>query len=249
MAAKNDPLPLYEATRSLVYILTAQREMGRTPLPQHEDLLCDWLLRYYRMPDYRIDLAGFQMSGSSLAGYVGEYLGKYRIPQAGVLGELVAQAVEQGHETLQHDLAEALGRIGKRGAWSFAFAHLSPLLQGRQVGQEVRDAVVAALAIIYLHWPQEVAQWLENLVGATVRLEEVAHHPLEEPAVWRVTSDRIMRHILLHEPKLRCVVHALLDELPRANRLVDYLQYAVHLLVDLLFDERVPPNPYAAGAP
>ena len=247
MAAIDDPQALYLATRGLAYALTTQREAGRTPRPEHDDLLRECLVRFYRLPEREIDLHGSELLGRSLAEYVGEYLAQFGLPQATAFDELIRHARETGDESLQCDLFDALGIIGHHGHHEFALERSAPALQSsRPMSPRVRATILSALACIHFHRPHDVATWVESLLGSSIGIEDIAQAPVRPTGTLRVGSDRNLRHILLHEPEMRCVVHRMLDGLPRARSLSAYLLYAARVLLDLLIDEQVPPNPYAA---
>jgi len=246
MAELDDALAVYVATRGLYYILCYQREVGQVPSSDHEQRLAEWCVLYYRRPDYELDMEGSKIPRRSLAELVADYLGRYLPAEITALDRLLSDALEQGKEVLQTDLFDALGMAGQQGGYPLVFRLLGPVLQRQQALAPVpRRMLVEALARVYRQYPQPLAEWLQELPGATLQLEEIAQYPAPHDSLWRGGNLQILRRILQREPALRAVLHRLLDGLPRARSVPGYLQYVAQVLLELLITEEIPANPYA----
>jgi hypothetical protein len=250
MAALDDALALYVATRGLYYILCYQRETGQVPSPRHEQQLAEWCVRYYRRPDYELDMAGSKIPRRSLAEHVTDYLGRYLPSEVTAFDGLLSEALEQDQEALLADLFDALGMAGQQGGYPLVFRLLGPVLQRQPALKETpRRMLVEGLARVYRQYPQPLAEWLQELHGAEVQLDEIAQYPAPANSLWRGGNEQILRRILQREPALRAILQRLLDGLPRARSVPGYLQYVAQVLLELLITEEIPANPYALLPP
>lgn len=246
MAATGDAMALYEATRGLYYMLSQQREDGRTPAPGDEELMESWLRRFYERPDRVLDFNGARIPNRSLAEHVGDYLAKHAPHRAAAFDALIAGALDTGNTALQADLFDALGIVGQQGGCAFVLERLAPVLQrAAPLDAEARKVLLGALARVYFHWPQAVAHWLDHLPGAALRMEEIVQHPPVESGYGRSQSEQILRRILVREPAMRAVLLRMLDGLPASRSVAGFLQHVAVVLLDLLVDGRPPDNPYA----
>ena len=249
MAEQESPNAVYEATRSLYYVLSIQRTRGVTPDPGHERLLCQWLQRHYHAADYTVRFQETCIPGRSLAEYAGRYLASHMPPEQDALRLLIdeAAAAGQGQSGLLSDLVDALGILGQHGQIAYALGRISDLLRDHaDAARAAKEALVVTLGRVYTHYPEAVAEWTETQIGAPFSMEDVLQHPGPPAAAWQGGSDLLLADILANQADARAILFKMLDGLPCARSLPGYLHYVARSLLDLLIEGEIPGNAYAA---
>jgi hypothetical protein len=239
MAAKDDRLALYEASRALCYIVHCQRDMQKEPAVAHESALMDWLNRFYTKTDRAITFHGVTIRAATLAREVAYYVARFGRPAA-QLDQLVEHAILSRDEGLQQDLLQAFGWAGQQGYTSFAFKRIAVVLQSDSLQQAtVRKAVIASLSRMFTRWPTEVTEFLETLTGSGIELDEVAHTATPELANTRIDPPRATVLLYLNDPQLRRLYRTGAELVVEARSVPQFVTRTTRLMYDFLFDDTV----------